>query len=330
MGAPDVVAIRDQASLGGEASGGAAGAGGAEGGGGAGDEPPELVPLVGFVDGHDPSALFDAGKLWIVSGSLGVSVRTTSDLVNVEDEGQILQEKPAWVATEVPDAVSIWSPELVYFEGLYHLYYAVSTLGSSRSCIGHATAQVLAVSSTWQDRGPVICSKADDEYNAIDPNVLVTTDGRAWLAFGSYLGGIRVAELNATGERLLSEPVTVAARPNSGGALQASALAEHGDYYYLFVSFGAEASHRLMMGRATAIEGPYLDKSGTPLLDGGGSPLVAADARFRGPGSNDIFEVDGKNYNIYHAYDADRNGASTLRLSELEWDEAGWPVSGGP
>jgi arabinan endo-1,5-alpha-L-arabinosidase len=35
-------------------------------------------------------------------------------------------------------------------------------------------------------------------------------------------------------------------------------------------------------------------------------------------------------YNVYHAYDADQNGASTLRVSELAWDKDGWPVSGGP
>lgn len=332
MGPPDVVAIRDEASLGGEASGaaGAAGGGVADEAGGAGGEPAEVVPLVGFVEGHDPSALFDNGKLWIVSGSSGVSVRSTSDLVNVEEEGQILQERPAWVATEVPDAQSIWSPELAYFDGLYHLYYAVSTLGSSRSCIGHATASVLAVASTWQDRGPVICSKATDDYNAIDPNVLVMPDGSPWLVFGSYLSGIRVAQLDSTGQRLSSEPVTVAARPNAGGALQAPALAEHGGFYYLFISFGAESSHRLMMGRATAIEGPYVDKSGTPLLEGGGSALLEANTRFRGPGSNDVFEIDGQHYNIFHAYDAERNGSSTLRLSELSWDNAGWPESGGP
>lgn len=338
MGPPDVVAIRGEASLGGEAAGGAAGADAGEVGGAAGGEPAEIVPLAGFLEGHDPSALLDDGKLWIVSGSSGVSVRTTTDLVNVIDEGQILQELPAWVATEVPDAQSIWSPELVYFEGLYHLYYAVSTLGSSRSCIGHATAEVLAVTngeapageSTWIDRGPVICSKTTDDYNAIDPNVLITADGSAWLAFGSYLSGIKVARLDSTGERLASEPVTIAARPNAGGALQAPALAEHDGFYCLFVAFGAEASHRLMMGRATAIEGPYVDQSGTPLLEGGGSPLVEPDARFRGPGSNDVFQIGDQYYNIYHAYDQDNAGRRTLRLATLQWGTDGWPTSGGP
>lgn len=308
IGPPDVVAVHGEASL----------------------ESAEVVPLVGFLEGHDPSALLDSDKLWIVSGSSAVSVRTTTDLVNVVDEGQILQELPAWVATEVPDAQSIWSPELVHFNGFYHLYYAVSTLGSSRSCVGHATSDVLAVASTWSDRGPVICSKTTDDYNAIDPNVLITSDGSAWLAFGSYLSGIKIARLDSTGEQLSSEPVTIAARPDAGGALQAPALAEREGFYYLFVSFGAEASHRLMLGRATAIEGPYLDQSGTPLLEGGGSPLLEPDTRFRGPGSNDVFQIGAQHYSVYHAYDQENAPRRTLRLATLKWASDGWPTSGGP
>lgn len=326
---PDIVAFRVSAS-GGEAAGGAAGAGAEAGNGGDGSANPEIVPLVGALDGTDPSALFDADKLWIVSGSSGVTVRSTSDLINVADEGKVLQEHPAWVATEVPDAQGIWSPELVRFDGLYHLYYAVSTIASSRSCIGHATAEVLDVASTWTDRGPVICSKTNDDFNAIDPNVLLAADGRIWLAFGSYLSGIKVAELDPTGVRLTSEPVAVAARPNAGGALQASALAEHGGFYYLFVAFDAETSHRLMMGRATAIEGPYVDQAGVSMLDGGGTPLLEASARFRGPGSNDVFAIGTQYYNIYHVYDEENAGRRTLRLATLEWGPDDWPSAGGP
>lgn len=325
---PDVVAYQ-VSGLGGETSGGAAGAT-SEGGSGGEAAQPAIVPLVGAVSGTDPSALFDNDKLWIVSGSSAVVVRTTSDLISVEEEGQILQEYPAWVAAEVPDAQGVWSPELAYFDGLYHLYYAVSTLGSSRSCIGHATAEVLDVASTWLDRGPVICSKTGDDYNAIDPNVLLTEAGSVWLAFGSFLSGIKVAQLDPTGVRLVSEPVTVAARPEAGGALQAPALAEHGGFYYLFVAFGAETSHRLMMGRATAVEGPYVDQAGVALLEGGGTPLVEASERFRGPGSNDVFVAGAQHYNIYHAYDEENAGRRTLRLATLAWSTDAWPVSGGP
>jgi arabinan endo-1,5-alpha-L-arabinosidase len=289
-----------------------------------------LLPLVGALDARDPSALFDGDKLWIVSGGSGVLVRATADLVTIEEATRIFEELPSWVVDAVPDAQTMWSPELAYFGGIYHLYYAVSTLGSTRSCIGHATTDLLDVGSEWLDSGPVICTQADDDLNAIDPSILQTPDGQIWLAFGSYVSGIKLVQLNEAGSETVSEPLSLAARPDDGGALQAAALAQHGGFYYLFVSFGADMSHRLMVGRATAIEGPYFDRDGRALLEGGGTPLFEPSPRFVGAGSNDIFRIGERSFNIFHAYDEEDEGRAKLRLASLTWDAEAWPISGGP
>lgn len=324
---PDIVAIRSDAATAGQPSGGA---GAGDGDGGAAGEAAELLPLVGAINGHDPSALWDGGKLWIVSGGAGVVIKTTTDLVNVEEVARIFEARPSWVADEVPDAQSIWSPEISHFGGLYHLYYAVSTLGSVRSCIGHATTELLDAASVWVDRGPLVCSKPGDDFNAIDPNVLVAADGKVWLVFGSYLTGIKLVQLDAAGDEIISEPIDVAARPDEGGALQAPALAHDGDFHYLFVSFNAEAAHRLVVGRASNIEGPYRDRAGRSLLEGGGDALFDESTRFRGAGSNDVFAIGERAYNLFHVYDDADAGRSKLRLSSLVWDADGWPVSAGP
>lgn len=327
-GPPDVVATEAGVSMGGNSAGGETD--NEAGTAGEGGSDAVLLPLAGAVDGHDPSALFDGGKLWIVSGGASVVVRTSSDLANVEAATQIFQERPSWIAEQVPESTGIWSPELAYFGGLYHLYYAVSTIGSAHSCIGHATSDLLDVASQWLDTGPVICTQADDDFNAIDPNVLQTSDGQVWLAFGSYLSGIKLAQLDATGAQTVSNLRSIAARPDDGGALQAAALAQHGAFHYLFVSFGADDSHRLMVGRASAIEGPYVDRTGRALLEGGGAPLFEPSARFLGAGSNDIFFIGERSYNIFHAYDAEDGGRAKLRLASIVWDAEGWPISGGP
>ncbi len=67
------------------------------------------------------------------------------------------------------------------------------------------------------------------------------------------------------------------------------------------------------------------------MMDGGGSILLQAEDgdRFRGPGHAGYFlDRDGSEFLIYHAYDRDRRGARTLRLSHLTWDNSGWPVVG--
>jgi arabinan endo-1,5-alpha-L-arabinosidase len=43
-----------------------------------------------------------------------------------------------------------------------------------------------------------------------------------------------------------------------------------------------------------------------------------------------VLFTDTAAYNVYHAYDAEQNGASILRIAELAFDSDGWPVSGGP
>lgn len=327
---PDVVATEAGAPGGGYAAGGAAGnEAGAAAAGDVGSDA-ELLPLAGAIEGNDPSALFDGGKLWIVSGGGAILVATSSDLANVEPATRVFQERPSWIAEQVPDAAGIWSPELAYFGGLYHLYYAVSTIGSSRSCIGHATTELLTAASEWLDTGPVICTKANDTFNAIDPNVLQTPDGQVWLAFGSYATGIKLVQLDATGAQTASNLRDIAARPEDGGALQAPALAQHGAFYYLFVSFGTDDSHRLMVGRASAVEGPYVDRAGRALLEGGGTALFEPSVRFLGAGSNDVFLIGERSYNIFHAYDAEDGGRAKLRLASMAWDAEGWPISGGP
>jgi arabinan endo-1,5-alpha-L-arabinosidase len=117
--------------------------------------------------------------------------------------------------------------------------------------------------------------------------------------------------------------------------VQAAAFAFRNGYFYLFVSFdacclGAASTHKLMVGRAPAVDGPYLDRTGRLLLEGGGTLVLEGDARWRGPGSNDILTNGDQSHNVYHAYDAENAGRPTLRIATLSWDEAGWPISGGP
>jgi arabinan endo-1,5-alpha-L-arabinosidase len=289
---------------------------------------PELLTLSGDVEVKDPSAIYDGETFWIVSTGDQLPIRASSDLSGFDHAGNAFAGLPSWVATEVPGAESFWSPDIAYFNGLYHLYYAVSTVGDNQSCIGHATAASLPSSESWRDLGPVICSHHGDNWNAIDPNVLDDDSGAHWLAFGSLRSGIKLILLDDEGTRSGSDLVPLAKRPDPG-KVQAPALSHQNGFYYLYVAFGEDDAHTLHVGRASSIRGPYLDRDGVDMWAGGGSLLLGDTEQFRGPGSNDVLTVGEQSLNVYHAFDT-ADGRATLRISTLVWDTEGWPLSAGP
>jgi arabinan endo-1,5-alpha-L-arabinosidase len=243
---------------------------------------------------------------------------------------------PAWIAQQVPQASDLWAPDLSYFGGQYHLYYSASSFGSNYSCIGHATRASLA-SGSFSDQGPVICSNhgSNDNWNAIDPNVVIDEQGTPWLSFGSFWSGIKAIELTSSGARANNNLHSLASR---SGGIEAPFIVRRCGYYYLFVSFdsccrGADSTYNIRVGRSQNVLGPYVDKNGTPMMNGGGTLLVQGNAQWAGPGHNAILFTGNRAYNIYHAYIESglaNAGASRLRIAELVWDAQGWPISGGP
>lgn len=47
--------------------------------------------------------------------------------------------------------------------------------------------------------------------------------------------------------------------------------------------------------------------------------------RWRGPGGCGVFGDGGRDYIVYHAYDAWHHGIPTLRIAPLSWSRDGWP-----
>lgn len=300
--------------------------------------PPEMLPLTGQLGTHDPVliAAHDRYYLFQTGGNQGLNTKTSSDMLAWQDGPTILAPNPSWIAQHVQGVMNLWAPDISHFNGKYHLYYSASTFGSNHSCIGHATRTALD-SGNWEDHGPVICSNepGPDDWNAIDPNVAFDEDGTPWLSFGSFWGGLKMIRLDQNGARADQMLHSIAARPDAEGALEAPFIVRRCGYYYLFVSFdsccrGTDSTYKIMVGRSTSITGPYVDKEGTPMMQGGGTLLLAGDrVRYAAVGHNAVVFIDDKAYNVYHAY-SQQNGNPILRIAELVWDEEGWPISAGP
>jgi arabinan endo-1,5-alpha-L-arabinosidase len=306
--------------------------------GGSGGNAPEMLELTGDLQLNDPTVIRVGESYRLFGTGLGIPQRSSPDLRDFRAEATVFSTQPSWIEARVPGVTALWSPDVSLFGGVYHLYYAASTFGSDRSCIGHAATDDPLAVDPWKDHGEIICSNADgvsEDWNAIDPNVYVADDGKPWLVFGSYRSGIKLIALDADGERADDSLQTLWTRSSENPAIQASSLFRKDSDFYLFASFdlccqGVDSTHKIMMGRARAVPGPYADRDGVPLLDGGGTLLLESGERFRGPGSNVFFEDRGRVYNAYHAYDADNGGRATLRIAEVRFDDEGWPESAGP
>ncbi len=215
----------------------------------------------------------------------------------------------------------------------------MSNFGSNHSIIGAASSQTLDPSGKdyrWIDEGKVTESTRQDNFNAIDPNILPLDKKRLALTFGSFWSGIKLIYLDArTGKPEPGAAVIPLAQRPSPDALEAPFLIRRGRYYYLFVSFdlccrGVNSTYNTRVGRAEKAEGPYRDKDGKPMMEGGGTQILETEGTRIGPGHCAILRDAGKDYLAYHYYDGARNGFPTLQISPMTWSRDGWPVLGKP
>jgi len=296
-----------------------------------------------FAPVHDPCIIRQGDTYHLFSTSVKtdtagfIACRRSKDLVTWERAGFVFTQIPAWAREAVPKTKGIWAPDISFFNGLYHLYYSVSSFGSNHSVIGLATNQTLDPSAAgfeWVDRGLVVRSEFRDRFNAIDPNLFIDRDGKHWLSWGSFWDGIKMARIDpATGKRLDDKLLSLASRPAGRGEpspIEAPFIIARGDYHYLFVSFdfccrGAKSNYYVVCGRSRDVAGPYVDVNGRAMLEGGGSIVAQGDARFKGLGHNAVLREGERDYLVFHAYDSDNGGTPTLRISPIYWTPDGWP-----
>ena len=295
---------------------------------------------------HDPVMIQEDGTYYLFCTGWGVSMYSSSDMENWKKEEPVFEEAPEWAVDAVPGFRGhIWAPDIFYQDGTYYLYYSVSSFGKNTSCIGVATNQTLDPDSPdyqWEDQGKVIQSvPGRDLWNAIDPNIAIGEDGNPWMSFGSFWEGMKLVRLDENLIEIAQKPqewytiakrrrdFTTPDREPGHAAVEAPFIFKKDAYYYLFVSFdyccrGVHSTYKIMVGRSKSIKGPYVDRKGKKLLEGGGTLIAEGDDRWAAVGHNSAYTFNGTDYLVFHAYDLNDEGSSKLRIEEIKWDR-GWP-----
>lgn len=295
---------------------------------------------------HDPVMAKKDGTYYLFCTGMGISAYSSLDMKNWKKEKPVFAKAPDWAVNAVPGFKGhIWAPDIFFHNGKYHLFYSISAFGKNTSCIGLAINPTLNPDDPafqWTDHGKIIQSvPGRDDWNAIDPNLIIDENGTPWLSFGSFWSGIKMVKLrpDLTGVAEPEEWYGLAKRPKNfgisdtlagDGAIEAPFIFRQKNNYYLFVSFdyccrGQNSDYKIMVGRSEKVTGPYLDKEGKPMSEGGGTLVLQGDNNYNGLGHNSTYTFDGKDYLIFHAYDAKDAGKPKLLIRELKWSADGWP-----
>lgn len=189
--------------------------------------------------------------------------------------------------------------------------------------------------------------------NCIDPTVFYDTDGRMWMTYGSWSGGIFLIEIdeetglmihpetdedNRTdayfGKRLLGG----GHKSIEGPYIQYDAESE---YYYLFVSYGAldrMGGYQIRVFRSKTVDGDYVDMNGQYPVEGrnhayyglklsGNYYLPSLTSAYMATGGQSAFEdSDGKKYLCYHTRFDSASEFHEPRVKQYFINAEGWPV----
>ena len=299
------------------------------------------VAVTGDVGVHDPELVVTKDAWYVFSTGDLKKGNGAPQIRRSRDQGKTWEEvgtvwdadtRPEWAYDKVPLLTNFWAPDVVEHDGTYYLYYSASSFGSNTSVIGVTTNTTLDPDDPrykWVDRGEVIGSTSSDDYNAIDPGVLTAEDGKPWMTFGSFWGGIQLVQLQWPGGKPAAgaKPKGIAIRDSNTNPIEAPILVRSGSYYYLFVSRdlcckGTQSTYQIAVGRSETITGPYVDKDGRDMAEGGGTVLLTSRGTMIGPGGQ---SYDG-GYLAFHYYDAAANGEPKLAIRQVTWPDDGWPV----
>ncbi|CAL5868061.1 uncharacterized protein PFLUO_LOCUS2284 [Penicillium psychrofluorescens] len=262
-----------------------------------------------------------------------------------------------------------WAPSVIAVGETYYCFYSVSRAGCRDSAIGVATSAspgpgdwqdhgVVVQSGTGEDSDLYPYNQS----NTIDPSVMVTADGQGYLTFGSYWMGIYQVPLTpdllrpaSTAEsdvrHLAYDPIALS-KPNANAnmvcgdptgphAIEGAFISYNRGYYYLWFSHGrccdlradklppAGQEYSIRVGRSTSLRGPFTDKTGTDLLDGGGTIVYGSNGDVYAPGGQGVLR-DGDTDVLYYHYLNTTVGIAfsdaMLGFNPLNYVN-GWPVA---
>lgn len=220
-----------------------------------------------------------------------------------------------------------------------------------------SSGKVSGFKSSWASSSGYYCAPGQNP-NAIDPTVFYDKNGKLWMTYGSFSGGIFILELDRStgkpiypgtdnasnnvdryfGKMILTSRNTGDSKSNGNGEGPYITYDSKSGYYYLFNTYGglgATDGYNIRMYRSKNPDGPYVDASGTSGMSTGnkGTKLFGnykfssnSMAYLSGGHSSAFVDNNGKMFQIYHTrYNDGVGNGHYVRVHQMVRNEDGWP-----
>jgi len=333
------------------------------------------IPKAKHATVHDPSIIKAEDGYYYIYGSHMAAARSL-DLIAwemiswdanyrctlVENVQEEMKEALSYARTN-----TFWAPDVIQLaDGKYYMYYCTCEGSSPLSNLGLAVAD--KPEGPYKNLGVFLRSgsgyyDATKLPNVIDPDVFFDKEGRLWMVYGSYSGGIYILEMDpATGLPLEGqEPYGKKLLGKNHARIEGPYIlySPDTDYYYLFLSFGglgANDGYNIRVCRSKNPDGPYVDALGQDMIDCGGrngtffndpdyegygvklmggykfaalpTDKKRSSTGFRSPGHNSAYydEETGRYFLIFHTRFATGGESFSNRVHQMYFNEEGWPV----
>ncbi|MEK5032618.1 glycoside hydrolase family 43 protein [Paenibacillus sp. FSL R7-0302] len=341
---------------------------------------PEGPPKFGNVSVHDPSVIKVEDTYYVFGSHLAsakskdlmawtqISSGVTDDNVLIPNVTEELSETLSWAQSD-----TLWAPDVIQLaDGKFYMYYDACKGDSPLSALGIAVAD--KIEGPYKNKGIILKSgmsgigddgevyDATEKPNVVDPDVFWDKDGKLWMVYGSYSGGIFILELDpATGFPLEGQGYGKKLLGGNHARIEGPYMlySPETDYYYLFLSYGgldANGGYNIRVARSKHPAGPFEDSEGKAMLDAQGTSGVLFDdpayapygvklmgnhefvntdeeaagagTGYVSPGHNSAYydETSGQYYLIFHTRFPGLGEQHEVRVHQMFMNEAGWPV----
>lgn len=332
---------------------------------------------------HDPSIIKTDDTYYVFGSHLAAA--KTKDLMKweqiasgvnkenplFEDVQKELEETLGWAQTD-----TLWAADVIQLQdGKFYMYYNACKGDSPRSALGVAVADrvegpyknlgIILKSGMWglpSEDGKIYDARVHP--NAVDPDTFFDKEGKLWMMYGSYSGGIFIMEMNPeTGMPLPGQGYGKKLTGGNHSRIEGPYVlySPESDYYYMFLSYGgldANGGYNMRLARSKNPDGPYYDAEGNDMVDvkanpnlplfddqsiepygvklmGNflferkvGDPGTGIGVGYVSPGHNSAYydSKTGQHFLIFHSRFPERGEQHEIRVHQMFMNNDGWPV----